>query len=277
MRVVQESKMLSEKYSKIGISHPEGVWTRKHLRTVRVNRFRADNIYVWQTRNYTEINFFVSYLYCHSIDQLQLNNTLKETGDFGVETYIIEGKTISRDLIDSVIEINYLEEILQISRIPNLRVLDIGAGYGRLAHRLIEAFSEVHVTCVDAIPLSTCISKIYLEKEIKAKRAIVHGLDTIFEIPTGKIQTAVNIHSFSEMSLKSVAKWVELLLEKEIPNVFVVPNGDALILNDGTDFGFLFEKAGYRIVDRRSKYHGESFSNFGIYPSTYFLLQRTFP
>lgn len=276
-RILEETQALSKKYSELGINHPEGVWTRKHLKTLRFDKFREDNVYVWQTRTYNEINFFISYLYCQRIDKLELRDKIKENGDFGVETYLVDGKTISRDFIDSLIEVNYLEEMLHISQIPNLHVLDIGAGYGRLARRITEAFPEVHITCLDAIPTSTCISKIYLEKEIQANRVTVRGLDTIAEIPKGQIRVALNVHSFSEMSLASVSEWVGLLVEKEIPDVFVVPNGEALTLNDGTDFGFLFKDAGYRIVDRRSKYQGDGFSKFGIYPSTYFLLHRTFP
>ena len=76
------------------------------------------------------------------------------------------------------------------------------------------------------------------------------------------------------MSLESVTFWLNLIMEKRIEYIFIVPNSSKLALNDGTDFGYLFENAGYRVIDQRSKYEEKEFAKFGIYPSTYYLLKR---
>ena len=271
-----ELRRIEEKYQRLGISHTGGVWSKAHLKTFDLNKFRGDNIYVWQTRLYSEINYFVSYLYALNEDSMGLRKIFRESKSFGVEFYNFKGQAVSRDLIDSIIEINYLEKLLNLSNIPNLQIIDIGAGYGRLAFRLAEAYPLAEVACVDAIPLSTCISRIYLKDYIQAKRIFVHELDELNSLEKNKFKLAVNIHSFSEMSLDSVAAWVDFLVEKEIEYLFIIPNGLSLTLNDGTDFGSLLTDAGFEIIDSRPKYSDKDFAKFGIYPSTYFLLQKRY-
>ena len=44
-----------------------------------------------------------------------------------------------------------------------LRILDIGAGYGRLAHRMVSAFPNIQTYfCTDAVAISTFISEYYI-------------------------------------------------------------------------------------------------------------------
>jgi len=267
---------LADKYRNLGIAHGGGVWNAKHLASFDVMKFRGDNVYVWQTRVFKEIHYFVSYLYALKVDKLGLHSKFTETGSFGVESFTFEGRLVSRDLIDSIIEISYLEEKLQMSKTERFRILDIGAGYGRFAKRIQEGFTNIEVSCIDAIPLSTCLSKVYLEDEIRTGKVTVHQLDTLDEVQEGSINLAINIHSFSEMSMPSVESWVRFLVEKKVEYVFVVPNGADLALNDGSDFGGLFENAGYHIESVDDKFSDPEFARFGIYPSKYFLLRRSF-
>jgi hypothetical protein len=270
------SSDLADTYRSLGLEHAGGVWNKKHLEGFDVMNFRGDNVYVWQTRVYQEIHFFVSYLYALKVDKLELHNQLTETGSFGAETFNFHGKLVSRDLIDSIIEINYLENKLEISNFKNFHILDIGAGYGRFAKRIQEGFSNVEVSCIDAIPLSSCLSRIYLEDEINSGKVTIHQLNTLDEIQERTIDLAINIHSFSEMSISSIESWVNFLLEKKVENIFIVPNGSTLALNDGNNFGKIFEKAGYHIENIDDKYSDSDFSRFGIYPSRYFLLKKSF-
>ena len=270
------SREISKLYRELGLEHRGGVWDNKHLKRFDAAHFRGDNVYVWQTRVFTEIHYFVSYLYALKVDKLGLNNTIVETGSFGADTFNFDGRTVSRDFIDSIIEINFLEEKFQLSKARYFHILDIGAGYGRFAKRIHESFSNIEVSCIDAIPLSTCLSRIYLEDEIKTGNTRVYQLNTIDEIKAGSISLAINIHSFSEMSIESVKAWVNFLVEKKVENVFIVPNGSNLELNDGTDFGLIFEGAGYRISSVDDKYKYADFLRLGIYPSRYFILKASF-
>ena len=271
-----ELRTLEEKYRRLGITHAAGVWNRKHMKKFDLNKFRGDNIYVWQTRLHREIDYFISYIYAIKEDQLGLRNILRESKSFGVEYYSFKDRDVSRDLIDSIIEINYLEQRLNLSNIPNLQIIDIGAGYGRLAFRLAEAYPNVKIACVDAIPLSTCISRVYLEEYIRSKRIYVYELDQLHFLEKSKIKLALNVHSFSEMTLESVSAWVDFMVEKEIEYLFIVPNGPSLTLNDGTDFSRLLSNAGFEIIDTRPKYSDKDYNKFGIYPSTYFLLRKMY-
>ena len=276
LSVLKCASDLSDKYRDLSIAHGGGVWNKRHLESFDVTKFRGDNVYVWQTRVFQEIHFFTSYLYALKVDKLGLHNRFIEEGSFGVETFNFEGRLVSRDLIDSIIEISYLEEKFQMSKTKVFRILDIGAGYGRFAKRIQEGFNNIEVSCIDAIPLSTCLSRVYLEGEIKVGRVTVHQLDTMDEVQDSSINLAINIHSFSEMSMTSVESWVRFLVEKRIENIFIVPNGPNLALNDGSDFGGLFENAGYHIESVGDKFSDPDFSRFGIYPSKYFLLKRAF-
>ena len=47
---------LAQNYQNLGIEHSEGVWGKKHLRNLDVKKFRGDNVYIWQTRIYRDIN-----------------------------------------------------------------------------------------------------------------------------------------------------------------------------------------------------------------------------
>lgn len=267
---------LAEKYRELGVAHAGGVWSERHLANFDVMKFRGDNVYVWQTRVFQEIHYFISYLYALKVDKLGLHNKLIEDGSFGVETFEFGGKLVSRDLIDSIIEINYLEEKLRMSESDTFRILDIGAGYGRFAKRVQEGLNNIEVACIDAIPLSTCLSRMYLEGEIRDSKVTIHQLDSLAEVQAGTINLAINIHSFSEMSLPSIESWVRFLVDKKIENIFIVPNGSNLALNDGSDFEAIFKAAGYHIENADDKFRDPDFSRFGLYPSKYFLLKKSF-
>jgi hypothetical protein len=273
--LIRTANELARRYNFLGIAHTGGVWDKKHLKKFDITKFRADNIYVWQSREFEEVNYFLTYLYALEIDKLGLLRNLRESGDYGVETFIFNDIKVSRDLMDSVIEINYLNDLLNLSSKKELHVLDIGAGYGRFARRILETFPESTVTCIDAIPLSTCISRYYLDNFIQANHARVHDLESLEAIRPKEFDLAVNIHSFSEMSIESVKFWIDFLIKIEVEFLFIVPNGPELALNDGTNFGPLLQHSGFEILDRREKYQIDEFSKFAIYPSTYYLLQRT--
>jgi hypothetical protein len=136
-------------------------------------------------------------------------------------------------------------------------VLDIGAGYGRLAHRTAEGFSNLRdYCCVDAIPESTFVSEYYLRHRGCAPPARVVRLDELDrELRPGAFDLAVNIHAFSECTLAAIEWWVSLLRRLEVPRLLVVPNEPERLLSlepDGRrrDFAPLLERAGYRLLRR---------------------------
>ena len=116
---------------------------------------------MWQYQEQNaEINCILTAYYLRSIDRLGLLERLKEDGLFGALTFPFdENMVLSRDLLDSVSEITFLEETISISKRDQLKVLDIGAGYGRFAHRLSASLPAIgKVICTDAVAESTFLS-----------------------------------------------------------------------------------------------------------------------
>jgi SAM-dependent methyltransferase len=201
------------------------------------------------------LKFFVLLRYVEDRDALGLLRSLNEDGAFGCWTFSYVGYgRFSRDLLESVNEISFLEQQLALSQRSRFSVLDIGAGYGRLAHRMTEAYPRLDdYCCVDAIPESTFLSEYYLAFRECTPPARVLSFDSIEgSLQAGDFDLAVNIHSFSECTYAAVEWWVELLGDLAVPWVLLVPNepSDLLTLEvDGTrrDFAPLLEQAGYRL------------------------------
>ncbi|MBU0961317.1 MAG: hypothetical protein KKH60_07290, partial [Proteobacteria bacterium] len=95
------------------------VWTDEYVQSYGLQSFRGDNCYVWQTRdpNCAEINYCLTAYYVKAIDTLGLFQKNNEDGLFGVHTYTVDCKTVSRDFLDSIVELHFLEKHLQLSRI----------------------------------------------------------------------------------------------------------------------------------------------------------------
>ena len=114
---------------------------------VSLPHFRGDNAYVWQYRmlkSAADARMYLMMLDVESRDELGLLQRMEDDGLFGAWTFQFGDRApISRDVIDSVGELNYLESQLGLSSKDDLSILDIGAGYGRLAHRATEAFSNL--------------------------------------------------------------------------------------------------------------------------------------
>jgi SAM-dependent methyltransferase len=175
------------------------------------------------------------------------------------------------------------EERVDATRSEVVTILDIGAGYGRLAHHATTAFANVTYVCTDAIPLSTFVSRDYLHFR-GVDRATVIPLDRIAdEIAGTKVDLAVNIHSFSECPASAITWWLDLLAENEVQHVMIVPNTDTRLLSkerEGpkVDLRPLLTGRGYELVRLRPKYGSSDFmwrhGLHGRFPMFYFLFER---
>ncbi|MFA6471546.1 MAG: putative sugar O-methyltransferase [Candidatus Latescibacterota bacterium] len=276
-------KELVEKYSLCSdkVTRPT-LWTDMHIKKNDIIYFRGDNAYVWQLRgkNMNFMSYLLTTYYVKSIDTLTLLDTLKEDNYFGNITLTIDNKTISRDLLDSIIEIYFLEKNLKISSCNNLNILDIGAGYGRLAHRMASALPNINTYfCTDAVAVSTFLSEYYLRIRNLEQKTKVIPLDEIeTTLKTQKIDIAINIHSFSECSISSIEWWLSLLKENRIRYLMIVPNsldngGKLLETNDGNNFQKVIEKHGYELIAKEPKYRDESIQKLAINPTYHYLFE----
>jgi SAM-dependent methyltransferase len=226
--------------------------------------FRGETLITWHYREeqrVTALKYFVLLRHVAERDALGLLGKLDEDGAFGCWTLEYPGHgRVSRDLLESVNEIAYLERRLGLSSI-DARILDVGAGYGRLAHRMAEALPRLaDYCCVDAIPESTFVSEYYLRHRGCVPPARVVRLDEVdAALRPGDFDLAVNVHSFSECPLAAIEWWVGLLRRLEVPRLLVVPNEPDALLSleaDGSrlDFGEVLERAGYRLEHREPVY-----------------------
>ncbi len=222
--------------------------------------FRGETAYVHQYRDLPQLTpyrYFVYLQYLESGDGARLFDVLDEDGLFGCFSFEFPGhKRCSRDLLDSVNELLFLDEQLGFLGSDGARVLDIGAGYGRLAHRGLVANPKVQEwTCVDAVAPSTFLCEWYLRFRGATPPARVVPL---YDVPAlvGPYDFACNVHSFSECTLDAIRWWVDQLVRLEVPTLFLVPNEEEGFLSterDGRRLDFLpvLEAAGFQLeVDR---------------------------
>lgn len=258
------------------------VWTDEYVQSYGLQSFRGDNCYVWQTRdpNCAEINYCLTAYYAQKIDTLGLLDKNCEDGLFGVHTYTVDSRCISRDLLDSTVELHFLEKHLGLSQFEELRILDIGAGYGRLAYRTVNAFSNVSsYLCTDAVPESTFLSEYHVKFRALENKVTVVPLDEIEKrLQNQTIDLAVNIHSFSECTLEAIEWWLDILAGARVKHLFIVPNasdhkGEKLALNSGEDFSSLVEKYGYKLKIKAPKYEDPMVQQYGVSPTHYYLYQ----
>lgn len=255
------------------------VWTEALVSADDMLRFRGDNAYVWQTRAHgmNILAYALTTYYAKCIDTLGLLGTLSEDGHFGAHTFSIDNRLISRDLLDSVIEMNFLQKHLGISSRQDLSVLDIGAGYGRLAHRMATGLPNLaRYLCTDAFPVSTFISEYHLRYRKLSDKVTVVPLDEIQSVlQRSTVNLAVNIHSFSECRPAAINWWLSLLSRSRVQHLMIVPNSPELQTNDGVDFGGIIEKHGYKLIAKDPKYGDPVLQEYGINPSYHYLFELT--
>jgi hypothetical protein len=259
------------------------MWVDDHVRPQDMLTFRADNAYVWQRRgpNMNETAYALTEFYIRSIDTLGLLEKLSEDGLFGVSTFVLNAKEISRDLLDSILEMYFLDRHLGLFSRQDFNVLDIGAGYGRLAHRMTTAVPGLNAyLCTDGVAVSSFICEYYLSFRELSDRAKVVPLDEVESaIEVRPMDLAINIHSFSECTFAAIDWWLSLLERRGIRYLMVIPHRGSdhkaeLISGDGKDYAPAIERHGYRLVAKDPKYGDPVVQNYAINPTFYYLFEN---
>jgi len=249
------------------------LWTEARLSAADLLYFRGDNAFVWQDRRRddNELSAALCYYALKADDAEGLLGRLGEDLLFGAHAFAIDGRLVSRDLLDSAREIQFLIRHAGLGDGPRT-ILDIGAGYGRLAWRLEEALgARVRVFAADAYAPSTFVCGHYLAARGAARTRAV-PLDEVEALLAAEpVDIAANIHSFSEMTADAVAWWVERLARRRVRHLLVVPNegltgGARCHLADGADFEPILARFGYRAIVREPRYPDPLIQSYGLDP-----------
>ncbi len=241
--------------------------------------FRRDSHYIWQGRRTKPETYLLTAFYLREHDSLGLMTRLSEDGLFGAITVPFEKDyLISRDLLDSINEISLIARWLDLKLESALTVLDIGAGYGRLAHRLLNALTNATITCVDAVPISTFLCEYYVGFRELGQRAEVVTLDRAEDSLTGRrFDLATNIHSFSECPCSAIEWWLQCLGRVTVDKLLIVPNDGQQLLSiesDGARRNFepLLQQYGWRPTRQEPIYLSEPLQRYGLFPDGCFRL-----
>ena len=269
------------------LGHPASFhthWNSDALKsTIDLQNFRGDNHYIYQTRwSPSAATYFVTAYYARDTDKLGLFGNLKEDGFFGAFTLSFDGYLISRDLLDSINQANVIARLLGADTLASIRLLDIGAGYGRLAHRLCSGFPGAHVTCADAVPLSTFLSAYYLQfRQLQGNSEVVPLYDVEEVLPRKNFDLVTNFHSFSECPIGAISWWLSLLDKVDCNRMLIIPNAADKFLSaepDGTrqDFSHLFGEHGWSLAHSEPIYsQSDAAQQAALYPNfRFFLFER---
>jgi hypothetical protein len=259
------------------------VWSPEAASAQDLIQFRGDSMWLFQQggQHLDEHAYLLAAYYVLANDRLRMMDKLTEDGAFGAITLEVAGRLISRDLLDSILEIDFLDRNLDLASRPDFAILDIGAGYGRLAHRILTAFPLMtRYFCADAIPESSFVCEYYLRfRGLENRSTLLTPLEIDDALTSIDIDLAVNIHSFSECTLSAVQWWIERLAIHHVRYFMIVPNGanhfgQLLRSNDGSDMLPIIEQGGYRLVAREAKYRDPAVQKFALAPTSFWLFER---
>lgn len=251
---------LEDSYKRFG-GPVHSLW-ENHQNGIDLNNFRSDGQYVGQFAERGAEQYQDALNYIAENDPEDYLRKLSEDRAFGMQAFDLplpsgEVIAVSRDLLDSIMEIYFLQECLGFSSISALSLLDLGAGYGRFAHRLTTAMPNAKVTCTDGVAVSTFLCEFYLEYR-QAKGTSVVPLTDLARLNAGAFDVCANIHSWSECSAETINFWLDKLVQWEVPYLFLVPHDPRYVCvnKDGSVQSFrpLLEGHGFRLVHERPKY-----------------------
>lgn len=266
---------LESAYAAMALPFKHSLWQKHQNEGVSIDHFRADGSYLGAGTGRDD-QYRIMFDYVVSIDKFGFLDRLTEDREFGIETYEFDGKLVSRDLLDSIMEIYFLIEAFEVEGLtfPN-NWIDIGAGYGRFAYRL-DALYPVRISCIDAVAVSTFLCDFYIRYR-QCSNVNVIPLTGVNNIWPGYFDIACNIHSWSECSSDAINFWLDKLVEWGVPHLFVVPHDTRWVCVEPNgfigNFQPLIEAHGFTLRHSRSKYpEGVN----GLYPEVnYFLFGRS--
>jgi FkbM family methyltransferase len=251
---------LAEEYR--GLKVPivnEHTWSPKRLSAHDDLRyFRRDNLYLSHQGEHPRSMAMALFIYMRHLDSrraAELLDLLPEDGAFGAWTVDVPGRgKLSRDRLDSASEILFLERELGILRRPGLRILDMGSGYGRLAHRMATAHRALgDYCCVGTVSASTFVSEYYLKFRRVSPPVRVASLAEVLAMEPDSFDLALNVTDFSQLTLAAIEWWLQQLARLRVRHLFLAPQeSEGIVGRDANgrkrDAMPALRSAGYQLI-----------------------------
>lgn len=212
-----------------------GMWTGEFHNWVRehVQEFRGDRWFLVQENPATQRDRYVLATGHLAARCPEILNSLVEDGAYGVLTAHVGDRVVSRDLLDATSELCCMKDAIASPRWRDAMVVDIGAGYGRLAHRAFQAKRfgvwPRQWVCTDTIPISMSICEAYLRERCvpedfamvlsPAEIALPSQQDSMLDLAP---VVAVNVHSWSEVDHEGVQAWIKWISDRSFTHIFLV-------------------------------------------------------
>jgi hypothetical protein len=190
-------------------------WQKKA--SASISKFATEAVYATQN-SYSEERFKEVAKEVAAFGPVDVVFGRTRDAEFGARVVETELGGVTRMWLDGNVEIDFIRR--NIPNMERLRVLDIGAGYGRLAVMMRPLVKEY--TCVDPVKVSTEICRTYTARF--DPRVITLGIEE-FVNSNAKYDLAINIHCWNECTLEQVDAWIEAIADRKIQHLFTVDHG----------------------------------------------------
>lgn len=204
-----------------------GMWeTWQSKVAASLPNFAAHPVFLDQSQSPAEYQSVADYVFTETRGQLDPEGMLRDA-EFGARVVETTHGKLTRAWLDSCVETLFLGRHMPENF--GARILDIGAGYGRLAatlHTLWTPEADMRYVCVDPVPISTKICRDYCSRF--APKVEVPSLPDFLCLHNRKeyqFDLAINIHSWNECTREQISAWLDLLDELKVPNLFTVSHG----------------------------------------------------
>ncbi|GAA2098430.1 hypothetical protein GCM10009801_69530 [Streptomyces albiaxialis] len=124
----------------------------------------------------------------------------------------IDGRPVCLDYLQASQELGFIEKAVELR---GARVLEIGAGYGRVCHAMLSNYDLAGYCIVDlrnTLALSRRYLREVLDDEQFAKvRFVPVDEDVEAALESSRFDLCVNVHSFTEMAPETVSAYLRLI------------------------------------------------------------------
>lgn len=236
--------------------------------------FAAHPIYVDQSQSEAEYQSVADYVFKHGSNLLDPEGMLRDA-EFGARVVKTTHGELTRMWLDSAVEFVFL--IRHMPDDAGDRVLDIGAGYGRLAVALSSCAKPTRYVCVDPVPISTQVCRKYCERF--APNVEVPSLPDLLALHNRgeyAFDLAINVHSWNECTREQIGAWLDLLDELKVPLLFTVSHGDNAGKIEGSYYAWEPGRPSWRpLIEERYELIAEESIGFSLHPHALWRLKKS--